>query len=235
MIEELLEKNLIRDFFEQLANRHAAGGAGARAERLGCDLERPHVVLIAAAADEQLERRLKAAVPGGARSTATPTRCGRCCRSAPAAARGCSRRCASSTGARRRSGAIGLSNPCAGAASLSRAASRRRATRWSGATVLDAAADGGRATRTSASTSTCCGWRSTRACATRSATRLTLLLAYDQRARHGAARDARAVPAAARQHQRDLGGALHPPEHAAPAPAPDRRADRDRPRAATTG
>jgi sugar diacid utilization regulator len=63
VIEELLEKNLIRDFFEQLANRHAADAADARAARLGCDLDRPHVVLIAAAADEQLERRLKAGFP----------------------------------------------------------------------------------------------------------------------------------------------------------------------------
>jgi sugar diacid utilization regulator len=63
LIEELLEKNVIRDFFEQLASRHAVAAAGARAARLGCDLERPHVVLIAAAADGQLERRLKAAFP----------------------------------------------------------------------------------------------------------------------------------------------------------------------------
>ena len=64
VIEELLEKNLIRDFFEQLASRHASGSLGPRAERLGCDLDRPHVVLIAAAADERLERRLKGAFPG---------------------------------------------------------------------------------------------------------------------------------------------------------------------------
>ena len=65
LIEELLEKNLIRDFFEQLASRTASAEVGPRAERLGCDLERPHAVLIAAAADERLERRLKAAFPGG--------------------------------------------------------------------------------------------------------------------------------------------------------------------------
>ena len=63
LIEELLEKNLIRDFFEALANRAAIGAVASRAARLGCDLDRPHVVLIAAAADEQLERRLKAAFP----------------------------------------------------------------------------------------------------------------------------------------------------------------------------
>ena len=64
VIEQLLEKNLIRDFFEQLASRRTSTGAGGRAERLGCDLDRPHVVLVAAAADERLERRLKAVFPG---------------------------------------------------------------------------------------------------------------------------------------------------------------------------
>jgi GAF domain-containing protein len=63
LIEELLEKNLIRDFFEQLSSRHTAAGARLRGERLGCDLARPHAVLIAGGADERLERRLKAAFP----------------------------------------------------------------------------------------------------------------------------------------------------------------------------
>jgi len=63
VIEELLEKNVIRDFFEALASRHTAAAAGPRAERLGCNLERPHIVLIAGAADERLERRLKSLFP----------------------------------------------------------------------------------------------------------------------------------------------------------------------------
>ena len=61
VIEELLEKNLIRDFFEQLASRHTSSAAGPRAERLGCDLERPHVVLIAASR----RRAARAAAEGG--------------------------------------------------------------------------------------------------------------------------------------------------------------------------
>jgi GAF domain-containing protein/sugar diacid utilization regulator len=63
VIEELLEKNVIRDFFEALASRHTAAAAGPRAERLGCNLGRPHTVLIAGAADERLERRLKSVCP----------------------------------------------------------------------------------------------------------------------------------------------------------------------------
>jgi sugar diacid utilization regulator len=64
VIEELLEKNLIRDFFESLASRHTTAAAARPAARLGCDLDREHIVLIAGAGDERLERRLKALVPG---------------------------------------------------------------------------------------------------------------------------------------------------------------------------
>jgi GAF domain-containing protein len=56
VLERLTEKNLIKDFFEELASRR--DGAVARAARLGCDLERPHVVVAAANADEALERAL---------------------------------------------------------------------------------------------------------------------------------------------------------------------------------
>jgi sugar diacid utilization regulator len=64
VIEELLEKNLIRDFFESLTSRHTTAAAVRSAARLGCDLDREHIVLIAGAGDERLERRLKALVPG---------------------------------------------------------------------------------------------------------------------------------------------------------------------------
>jgi GAF domain-containing protein len=63
VIEQLLETNQIRDFFEALSSRHTAAAAGSRAERLGCNLDRPHIVLIAGGADERLERRLKAFFP----------------------------------------------------------------------------------------------------------------------------------------------------------------------------
>ena len=183
VIEELLEKNLIRDFFEQLASRHPTGGAGARAERLGCDLDRPHVVLIAAAADERLERRLKAVVPGGAdrppRRRAARAAAGRL-RRQRAPARGTAQAPRGRSPTLRRSG----SRTPAPGRRATRAGSRRRATRWSGPPC---SSNGRRssATTTSASISTCCGWRSTRACATPQRDALTLLLVYDQE--HGTA------------------------------------------------
>jgi PucR C-terminal helix-turn-helix domain/GGDEF-like domain len=115
VIEELLEKNLIRDFFEQLASRHASG-AGPRAERLGFDVDRPHVVLIAAADDERLERRLKGAFPG-----ALIDRHADALRALlPVGAGGSPRLLAEVRRIHETLGEgppIGLSNPCAGAAS----------------------------------------------------------------------------------------------------------------------
>ena len=47
VIEQLTEKNLIKDFFEELAGGRLSGDLEGRAVRLGCDLDQPHVVLIA--------------------------------------------------------------------------------------------------------------------------------------------------------------------------------------------
>jgi GAF domain-containing protein len=58
LIERLTEKNLIKDFFEELAAGRGAGALEGRAARLGCDLSQPHVVLIAEPADDALERAL---------------------------------------------------------------------------------------------------------------------------------------------------------------------------------
>ena len=44
VIEQLTEKNLIKDFFEELAGGHSRGDLEGRAARLGCDLDQPHVV-----------------------------------------------------------------------------------------------------------------------------------------------------------------------------------------------
>jgi len=116
VIEELLEKNLIRDFFEALASRHAVGTAVQRAARLGCDLERAHVVLIAASAGDPLERRLKAAFPAALVDRHADTLRALL----PVAAGGSARLLAE---VRRMHAAIadapalGLSSPCAGAAS----------------------------------------------------------------------------------------------------------------------
>jgi GAF domain-containing protein len=63
-IERLSEKNLIRDFFEDLAARRADGVLESRAARLGVDLGLPHVVLAAEPVDEAFARALAAAGRG---------------------------------------------------------------------------------------------------------------------------------------------------------------------------
>ena len=64
VIEQLTEKNLIKDFFEELAGGRPRGDLEGRAARLGFDLDLPHVVLVAEPSDERLERALRAASPG---------------------------------------------------------------------------------------------------------------------------------------------------------------------------
>jgi len=64
LIESLTEKNLIKDFFEALAAGRDSGIVEGRAMRVGCDLDRPHVVLAAEPADEALERALLGLFPG---------------------------------------------------------------------------------------------------------------------------------------------------------------------------
>ncbi|GIU95753.1 MAG: hypothetical protein KatS3mg012_2210 [Gaiellaceae bacterium] len=64
VIEQLTERNLIKDFFEELAGGRGRGSLEGRAARLGCDLAQPHVVLIAEPASESLERALRLAAPG---------------------------------------------------------------------------------------------------------------------------------------------------------------------------
>jgi PucR C-terminal helix-turn-helix domain/GAF domain/GGDEF-like domain len=63
VIEQLTEKNLIKDFFEELAGGRPRGNLEGRAARLGCDLTEPHVVLVAEPADEAFERALHQAAP----------------------------------------------------------------------------------------------------------------------------------------------------------------------------
>jgi hypothetical protein len=64
VLERLTEKNLIRDFFDDLAAQRSGDAVEGRAARLGCDLTRPHVVLEAAKADERFERALASAARG---------------------------------------------------------------------------------------------------------------------------------------------------------------------------
>jgi GAF domain-containing protein len=64
VIEQLTEKNLIKDFFEELSGGRPRGDLEGRAARLGCNLDLPHVVLIAEPPDEGLERALRSVAPG---------------------------------------------------------------------------------------------------------------------------------------------------------------------------
>jgi GAF domain-containing protein len=64
VIEQLTEKNLIKDFFEELAAGRLRGDLEGRAARLGCDLDQPHVVLVAEPWSEALSRALRFAAPG---------------------------------------------------------------------------------------------------------------------------------------------------------------------------
>ena len=64
VIEQLTEKNLIKDFFEELAGGRPRGDLEGRAARLGCDLDQPHVVLVAEPPSEALARVLRSAAAG---------------------------------------------------------------------------------------------------------------------------------------------------------------------------
>jgi sugar diacid utilization regulator len=64
VIEQLTEKNLIKDFFEELAGGRSRGDLDGRAARLGCDLDQPHVVLVAEPWSDALARALRLAAPG---------------------------------------------------------------------------------------------------------------------------------------------------------------------------
>ena len=64
LIEQLTEKNLIKDFFEELAGGRSRGNLEGRAARLGCDLTEPHVALVAEPADETFDRSLRHIAPG---------------------------------------------------------------------------------------------------------------------------------------------------------------------------
>jgi GAF domain-containing protein len=64
VLERLTEKNLIKDFFEDLAARRLGGALEGRAARLACDLDLPHIVLSAEPADDALERAVASLVRG---------------------------------------------------------------------------------------------------------------------------------------------------------------------------
>ena len=64
LIEGLTEKNLIKDFFEQLVVGKLGGNIEQRAAQLGFELSGPYLVLLARPADEGLEEPITRAVPG---------------------------------------------------------------------------------------------------------------------------------------------------------------------------
>ncbi len=64
VIEQLTEKNLIKDFFEELAGGRSRGDLEGRAARLGCNLDQAHVVLVAEPWSDALARALRIAAPG---------------------------------------------------------------------------------------------------------------------------------------------------------------------------
>lgn len=58
VLERLAEKNLIKDFFEDIAAHRVGASLKGRSARLGCDLGLPHVVIAAEPVDDHLERAL---------------------------------------------------------------------------------------------------------------------------------------------------------------------------------
>lgn len=64
LIERLTERNLIKDFLDDLAAGRPPADLAGRAARLGCDLRQPHVVIAAEPVDDAAERALRTAFPG---------------------------------------------------------------------------------------------------------------------------------------------------------------------------
>jgi GAF domain-containing protein/sugar diacid utilization regulator len=66
LIDRLTEKNLIKDFFEQLAGATRGRNLDleGRAARLGCDLDQRHLVLAASPPSDRVEKALTALAPG---------------------------------------------------------------------------------------------------------------------------------------------------------------------------
>jgi DNA-binding PucR family transcriptional regulator len=64
VLERLTEKNLIKDFFEDLAAQRGGDRLEGRAARLGCDLDEPHVVVAAVKVDDRLEKAVGSLIRG---------------------------------------------------------------------------------------------------------------------------------------------------------------------------
>ena len=116
LIERLTEKNLIKDFFEQLAGGTALGDLEGRAARLGCDLDHRYVVVAATPPDDELERALGTAAPGSLFDRRDDSM--RALLRIPMAGEERLLETIRQLGASTGSVSIGVSNPCQGAASF---------------------------------------------------------------------------------------------------------------------
>jgi GAF domain-containing protein len=64
VLERLTEKNLIKDFFDDLTARRLGPALDTRAARIGCALDEPHLVIAASDDGEELERAVRALARG---------------------------------------------------------------------------------------------------------------------------------------------------------------------------
>ncbi len=117
LIERLTEKNRIKDFFEQLAAGRGLAEAGGHAARLGADLSQPHLVVMAAPASDALEHALARTTPVSLFDRRDESMRA-LLRIPPGAAAALVDRVRRVQAALPGPTAIGISNPCAGAASF---------------------------------------------------------------------------------------------------------------------
>jgi GAF domain-containing protein len=117
LIERLTEKNLIKDFFEELVRGAGSGELDVRAARLGVDLDERHLALVAAPPSDGLERALGALARGSLFDRRDDSM--RAVLRVPAEEDGrMLRELRRVHGALGEEIAIGVSNPCQGAASF---------------------------------------------------------------------------------------------------------------------
>ena len=216
LIERLTEKNLIKDFFEQLAGGNVLGAVEGRAARLGCDLDRRTSSSKSRRPTTRSRRRSRALDSGFPVRPPRRLAAGRSCAfPRPARPR-------SSSGSRRsmRRSEPSLDRdlePLHGGGQLP---GRLRGGRARAARLghpRDTRCDDLRGARRRTSTS--CACRSIRRSATPSATLIAKIAEYDRQRQTLAPSHARGVPPPARQHQRDRRGAVRPSEHAQAAPS----------------
>ena len=158
LIERLTERNLIKEFFEELAGGRERGDLVGRATRLGCDLDATHVVLAAAPADDALALALASAFPGSLFDLREESLRG-CCAPRPAASSGSSRAFAACTPSSPHPSPSASRRPVVGSPAIPTRSSRR--ARPSSAQPSCTASRRSSPSRSSVPTSTCSGSPST--------------------------------------------------------------------------